>query len=96
MQKPALYVIAYDIPNDGRRNRLAKLLEGYGDRVNYSVFECPLSVAQMSNLRAKAVQILVESEDKLRIYPLDSNCAGRIQVFGPGLRRVVVDDILIA
>ena len=32
------YVIAYDIPNDRRRQKIADLLEGYGKRVQYSVF----------------------------------------------------------
>lgn len=35
----ALYLISYDITADKRRNALAKLLEGFGSRVQYSVFE---------------------------------------------------------
>ncbi len=35
----ALYLISYDITADNRRNALAKLLEGFGSRVQYSVFE---------------------------------------------------------
>ena len=33
-----LYVISYDIPDDKRRKKIADLLEGYGQRVQYSVF----------------------------------------------------------
>jgi len=33
------YVVAYDITNDKRRKKLSDLLETYGVRVNYSVFE---------------------------------------------------------
>src|SRR5262245_31991344 len=33
------YLIAYDIPNDQRRTKVAKTLEDFGDRVQYSVFE---------------------------------------------------------
>ena len=31
-------LVAYDIPDDRRRSRLAKLLESFGDRVQFSVF----------------------------------------------------------
>ena len=33
------YVICYDIPDNRRRNQLAKELKGFGTRVQYSVFE---------------------------------------------------------
>jgi len=37
------YVVAYDITNDKRRKKLSDLLETYGVRVNYSVFEIELN-----------------------------------------------------
>ena len=33
------YLICYDVVNDRRRNRVSRLLEGYGLRVQKSVFE---------------------------------------------------------
>ena len=33
-----MYVITYDISADKLRNKVAKLLEGYGRRVQYSCF----------------------------------------------------------
>ena len=38
-------VIAYDTPDDRRRARLAKLLKGFGERRQYSVFEARLTRA---------------------------------------------------
>ena len=35
-------MIAYDISEDRIRYRVAKILENYGTRVQYSVFECKL------------------------------------------------------
>ena len=40
-------VISYDIPADKRRTKLAQLLENYGQRVQYSVFECLLTGRQL-------------------------------------------------
>lgn len=36
------YLVSYDIPETRRRTKLAKILEDFGDRVQYSVFECIL------------------------------------------------------
>lgn len=38
-----VYVVSYDIASDRTRRKLAKLLEGYGVRIQYSVFECRLT-----------------------------------------------------
>lgn len=34
------YVVVYDISSDKQRKKVSDLLEGYGLRVQYSVFEC--------------------------------------------------------
>ena len=44
--KKKFVVIAYDIVDDKHRTKISKLLEGYGERVNYSVFECMLRHCQ--------------------------------------------------
>ena len=38
-----MYVVSYDISSDRLRNKVARTLEGYGTRIQYSVFECKLS-----------------------------------------------------
>jgi CRISPR-associated protein Cas2 len=35
-------VVSYDISDDKRRRKVAQIMEGYGYRVQYSVFECDL------------------------------------------------------
>ena len=37
---PMHYTVAYDITDDKRRNRVAKILKDFGTRIQYSVFEC--------------------------------------------------------
>ena len=46
------HVISYDIPDDQRRSRLAKVLKGFGTRVQYSVFEAHLTNAQFQQMKA--------------------------------------------
>lgn len=45
------YLISYDIPNDKRRTKIMHLLEGYGERVQYSVFEVWLTESELEKLR---------------------------------------------
>jgi len=48
-----LVVVVYDIPDDKRRTKLSKFLEGYGRRTQFSVFECFLSLEEMRELYDK-------------------------------------------
>ena len=45
-----LWLVCYDIPDDKRRTKLAKLIEQHCQRVQYSVFECPLETNILSHL----------------------------------------------
>jgi len=44
------YVISYDVSDDKKRRKLAKYLESYGVRVQYSVFETELNDTQVSKM----------------------------------------------
>jgi CRISPR-associated protein Cas2 len=72
-----LYVVSYDIPDTKRRTKLAKALEDFGDRVQYSVFECILD----GNLLDKMVSL---GDDNVRVYTLCANCERAIKVIGQG------------
>ncbi|WP_448573885.1 CRISPR-associated endonuclease Cas2 [Trichothermofontia sp.] len=77
-----LYVVAYDIPCNKRRQRVADLLEGYGRRVQYSVFECLLSVAKYEELQARLKKRVDLREDSIRFYPLSGHTLGQVVVWG--------------
>lgn len=76
-----LYVIAYDISNDRRRTRIHKVLCGYGDWTQYSLFECWLTRPQLAELRIKLNKIL-QAGDSLRFYPLCKACVARADTQG--------------
>lgn len=67
-------VIAYDVADDRRRTRLATVLEDYGDRVQYSVFECLLDDRRLEDLRRAAAAILEPDEDRIAYYRLCPRC----------------------
>lgn len=78
------YVVAYDIPCDKRRKRVSDLLEGYGQRVQYSVFECVLTQTKYDELRRRLKKRIKSSEDSVRLYPLSGHTLAQIEVWGVG------------
>lgn len=72
------WVIAYDISDDLRRSRMVKIIEKYGVRKNYSVFECMLTESQLEKLQEKIVKIINPAVDRIIFYPLCINCYSKI------------------
>lgn len=81
-ERVVLVVVAYDIPNDRRRAKLSKFLEGYGKRVQYSVFECFLSLEEMRKLHVEVTKRVKPEEDKVRLYWLPSRAVEQVQWIG--------------
>jgi CRISPR-associated protein Cas2 len=78
------YVVAYDIPDDKRRKKVSDLLEGYGKRVQYSVFECVLTPTKYDELRSRLRKQVKLKEDSVRFYPLSGHTLGQVVVWGVG------------
>ena len=78
-------VVAYDISDNKRRNRIAKCLSGYGIRVNFSVFECSLKSKAVSKMKAELKDIIKDDKDSIRIYQLCKDCAEKTETCGCGL-----------
>lgn len=77
-----LYVITYDISCNRRRQKVADLLEGYGRRVQESVFECILSRIKYRELQKKLKRHVNDTEDSVRFYPLSSHTRDNIITWG--------------
>jgi CRISPR-associated protein Cas2 len=77
-----LYLVTYDIPDDKRRKKVSDLLEGYGVRVQYSVFECVLTKPQYDELRKRLKKRIKDGEDSIRFYPLSSHTLSQVEVWG--------------
>lgn len=77
-------VVAYDIPDDRRRKRVANILEDYGERVQYSVFECELTKEQRATMERLIADEIDESEDGVRLYAICERCVKRISILGQG------------
>jgi CRISPR-associated protein Cas2 len=80
----SLFLICYDIVEDGRRAKIARLLESQAQRVQASVFEAHLSNAQRKELRSRLSKLIEPKEDSLRIYSICAQCSPKIKLLGLG------------
>lgn len=78
-----LLVVAYDVADDLRRERLATLLSGYGPRVQLSVFECEVRTRkEVSQLRGRIRETIDRELDQVRIYELSKDAASKTVIIG--------------
>lgn len=73
-------LICYDTPSTKRRNKIAALLDGYGYRVNYSVFEVSANDTKLKKLETELAKLMNQKEDSLRIYHICENCLMKSKV----------------
>lgn len=85
-----MYVlVTYDVSTESRAGRrrlrkVAKVCEDFGQRVQYSVFECSVGEADLHRLREQVLDIIDEAEDSLRIYHLPSSYENSVEQHGKG------------
>ncbi len=82
-----LVLVSYDVSTVSdsgprRLHRVAKACKNYGQRVQYSVFECIVDPAQWTVLRQKLIDEIDPREDSLRFYFLGSNWKRRVEHIG--------------
>ena len=85
-------LVSYDVSTldkAGRRRlrRVAKTCKDYGQRVQFSIFECIVDPAQWTQLRQRLIAEVNPQEDSLRFYFLGSNWKNKVEHIGakPGI-----------
>ncbi|MGL4422622.1 MAG: CRISPR-associated endonuclease Cas2 [Gemmataceae bacterium] len=86
-----VFIITYDITLTKRRNKVYKLLRGCGDALQYSVFHCRLTPAELIQLKTELWEILNLKEDRLVILdigPQDGRGELAIDVWGKPIEEI--------
>lgn len=87
-----MYLISYDITDNRIRGKIAKELSGYGQRVQYSVFECRITEQQYKELYQKLVILMQEEEEgNIRIYNICGKCEQKLSTVGIESREMALD-----
>lgn len=82
-----MVLVGYDVETEtkaGQRRlrRVAKTCQSFGQRVQFSVFECLVDPAQWVALRSKLVAEIDPAKDSLRFYFLGANWQKRVEHVG--------------
>lgn len=82
-----MVLVSYDVKTEDRQGRkrlrqIARQCENWGQRVQYSVFECLVEPTQWTALRAALIDIMDKEKDSLRFYFLGANWKRRVEHVG--------------
>lgn len=90
------FLVTYDVPSDKRRTRIAKELEHYGDRIQYSVFLFDVAPASMMRLKSEILDMMDSEEDSVLVCDLGLVSKVSDQNFQYlGVQREITDDSLM-
>src|SRR3954464_6252574 len=86
MQGARWWLVCYDVRDPKRLRKTAKHMEGYGARMQYSVFRCWLTSRQLERLRWELTELLKPEDDVLMI-PLCTRCVDGIECTHTALKQ---------
>ena len=79
------YVVCYDVSDPDRCRRVHGLMQGYGDRAQYSVFLCELNGMELTYLKRDLAGLLNLNEDRALIVdtgPAENDATQRMVAMG--------------
>jgi len=82
-----MVLVSYDVNTqnaEGRRRlrHVAKICQNFGQRVQFSVFECLVDPARWASMRQKLIDEISPEKDSLRFYFLGANWKRRVEHVG--------------
>jgi len=92
-----LYVISYDISEPKRWRRIFKVMNGYGQWLQLSVFQCRLSKMRMLQLEAALRDEMNHQEDHILILDLGpaENVTPNVRSLGKQFAAVVREAVIV-
>lgn len=75
------YIVSFDVTCDKRRRKLVKVLEEYGCRIQYSVFECYIRAGQYNTIK-KRIDNIIKDNDRVHYHYLCSKDRKKVKYLG--------------
>ncbi|HEX3852832.1 MAG TPA: CRISPR-associated endonuclease Cas2 [Polyangiaceae bacterium] len=79
------YVVTYDISDPKRLRKTYKLMLGWGEHLQFSVFQCELTDRELVELRSELARVIHHTEDQVLfvdIGPVEGRATGAIEALG--------------
>jgi CRISPR-associated protein Cas2 len=84
------YIVTYDISNPKRLRSVYKILRGFGDHIQLSIFRCDLTARRYERLITRLTETIEPAEDQvllIELGPSDSHSAERVSAIGREYRE---------
>ncbi|MFP4041028.1 MAG: CRISPR-associated endonuclease Cas2 [Desulfosudaceae bacterium] len=78
-------IVAYDISDPKRLQRVAKVMKDFGVRVQKSIFEVSLSSSAFRQMKARLEEEIQWESDGVKYFPLCERCESRLEIIGQGI-----------
>ena len=89
------FVVIYDIRDTVRLQKVAKVMESFGQRVQKSIFECELERLAWLKMRCQIEKVMDSEEDSVKFFRLCSSCYEKGQAIGRCSRMLPLNDLEI-
>lgn len=92
------YIVSYDISDPKRLRKVFKLLYGYGEHVQFSVFRCELAATDRLQLMAKLKRLIHHEQDQvlfINMGPAQGRGAKAILALGRGYQPISKSPIVV-
>jgi CRISPR-associated protein Cas2 len=92
-----IYIVTYDVCDPKRLRKVFKLMRGYGDHLQLSVFRCELNAIEVVELRGKLGELIHHGEDQVlfvKIGLAEGRAADAFETIG--VPYVVEDQVALA
>jgi len=87
MSETRFYIVAYDMASDKRRNKVHKILSGFGQWTQFSLFELFITDKELVLLQNKLEKVINPEKDSVRFYPLCAACLKQVETVGSDLPK---------
>lgn len=91
------YIVSYDVCNPKRLRKVFKIMKGYGEHLQLSVFQCELDERELVEVRAKLADVIDHGRDQVLFVdfgPAEGRARSAIRSVGraytPPERRALV------
>ncbi len=91
------FLVTYDISDEKRLRKIFRVLQDFGDHIQYSVFVCELSSQELVNLKRALNPVIHHRDDQVLFFALGSASVGiemKVESMGrdfqPRCRTIVV------
>ncbi|MBX3259469.1 MAG: CRISPR-associated endonuclease Cas2 [Labilithrix sp.] len=92
------FIVSYDISCPKRLRRVYRLMRGWGDHIQLSVFRCEMNARELVELRSRLAHVINNAEDQVLfvdVGPVEGRGSTSIRAIGkvytaPERRAIVV------